>query len=85
MTTRELETIAGPRMSNDRHELILSPRCFVHGWAECSHTTANTRTAQQLIAGLRWIWLDYRQPKGRVAAYRPDGPVQLLSATGMDG
>jgi acetyltransferase-like isoleucine patch superfamily enzyme len=67
MTTREVQTIAGPGMSNDRYELILTPRCFVHGWTECSHSTANTRTAQQLIAGLRWIWLDYGRPK---AAWR---------------
>jgi len=42
MTTREVETIAGPGMCNDRYELILTPRCFVHGWTGCSHTRANT-------------------------------------------
>jgi len=67
MTTREVETIAGPGMSNDRYELILTTRCFVHGWTRCPHTTANRRVLQQLIAGLRWIWLDYGRPK---AAWR---------------
>src|SRR5262249_46621237 len=36
--------------------------CFAHGWDACRRTTANTRLIQQLIAGLRWIWLDYGRP-----------------------
>ena len=63
MTVREMKTIKGPWLSNDRHELILSPTCFVRGWDACPHTTANTRSTQQLIAGLRWIWLLYGEPR----------------------
>ena len=62
MSRREVKTVMGPWLSNDRYELILNPKCFVHGWGACPHTTANTRSAQQLIAGLRWIWLMYGQP-----------------------
>jgi hypothetical protein len=62
MTTREVKTIMGPWLSNDRYELILSPTCFVHGWDACPHKAANTRGTQQLIAGLRWIWLMYGKP-----------------------
>jgi hypothetical protein len=63
MTTEEVKNIMGPWLSNDRSELILNPTCFVHGWDACKHTTANTKTSQQLIAGLRWIWLMYGRPK----------------------
>lgn len=62
MTVGEMQTIQGPWMSNDRDELILSAACFVHGWDACPKVTANTRTTQQLIAGLRWIWLNYGSP-----------------------
>jgi hypothetical protein len=62
MSTRELRTIAGPWMSNDRFELILSPTCFVSGWVACANDTAHARTIQQLIAGMRWIWLNYGSP-----------------------
>jgi Peptidase family M23 len=62
MTTQEMKTIAGPWLSNDRNELILNPVCFVSGWDACPHTTANTRIVQQLIAGMRWIWLIYGRP-----------------------
>jgi hypothetical protein len=67
MTVQEMRTIAGPWLSNNRHELILRPRCFVHGWDACPHKTVNTRIVQQLIAGMRWIWLLYGSP---VAAWR---------------
>jgi Peptidase family M23 len=63
MTRREVQTIAGPWMSNDRDELILSPTCFARGWDACPETTANSRLVQQLIAGLRWIWLNDGRPK----------------------
>jgi Peptidase family M23 len=63
MTTREMKTIAGPWLSNDRDELILDPDCFASGWDACPKTTANTRLVQQLIAGLRWVWLNYRSPR----------------------
>jgi hypothetical protein len=64
MTVQEAKTIAGPWLSNDRYELILNPACFVSGWDACPHTTANTRIIQQLIAGMRWIWLIYGRPVG---------------------
>jgi Peptidase family M23 len=62
MTVQELKEIAGPWLSNDRNELILDQVCFVRGWDACRHTTANARIIQQLIAGLRWIWLNYGRP-----------------------
>jgi hypothetical protein len=67
MTVPEVESIAGPWMSANAHELILSPACFVAGWAACPKTASNERIVQQLIAGLRWIWLDYGRP---LAAWR---------------
>jgi hypothetical protein len=67
MTVQEMKMIAGPWLSNDRHELILNPTCFVHGWDACANTTANSRSVQQLIAGMRWIWLMYGSP---IAAWR---------------
>ena len=67
MTVPEVQSIAGPWMSATPHELILSPRCFVGGWAACPKTAPNERTVQQLIAGLRWIWIDYGTPS---AAWR---------------
>jgi peptidase M23-like protein len=63
MTVEEMKTIGGPWLSNDRNELILTPKCFVRGWDACPRKTANTKYSQQLIAGLRWIWLMYGRPK----------------------
>jgi Peptidase family M23 len=63
MTKREMQTIAGPWLSNDPDELILDPTCFALGWDGCPATTANTRLVQQLIAGLRWIWLNDGTPR----------------------
>jgi hypothetical protein len=67
MTVQEMKTIAGPWLSNDRHGRILSPTCFVHGWDACPDKTANSRIVQQLIAGMRWIWLVYGNP---ISAWR---------------
>jgi peptidase M23-like protein len=67
MTVQEMKAIAGPWLSNDRNELILDPVCFVQGWDACPHKAKNTRRNQQLIAGMRWIWLIYGRP---VAAWR---------------
>ena len=64
MTPAEVRTIMGPWLSNDRNELILNPKCFAHGWDACPHKTANTKIVQQLIAGMRWIWLMYGRPYG---------------------
>ena len=57
MTVREMAEIAGPSLGNDRDGLILQPACFVGGWDACRHTISNTRIVQQLVAGMRWIWM----------------------------
>src|SRR5439155_291009 len=62
MTVREMAEIAGPSLGNDRDGLILQPACFVGGWDACRHTISNTRMVQQLVAGMRWIWLVYGHP-----------------------
>jgi hypothetical protein len=62
MTREEVKDIMGPWLSNDRNELILSPTCFAQGWDACPNKSRNTKTTQQLIAGLRWIWLMYGRP-----------------------
>ena len=62
MTVREMAEIAGPSLGNDRNGLILQPTCFVGGWDACRHTISNTRMVQQLVAGMRWIWLVYGHP-----------------------
>ena len=63
MTVEELQTIEGPWMSNNPAEFKLSAPCFTGGWDKCPKTTANTRTIQQEIAALRWIWLNYGTPR----------------------
>jgi len=62
MTVREMAEIAGPSLGNDRKGLVLQPACFVGGWDVCRHTVSNTRIVQQLVAGMRWIWLVYGHP-----------------------
>jgi len=84
MSVREMQTIAGPWMSNDRYELILSPMCFVHGWARCRHDTANARTIQQLVAGLRWIWLNYGSPAAAWAQIVRTGRFSSYPRPGTD-
>jgi Peptidase family M23 len=63
MTVEELQTIQGPWMIKDRTGYHLSADCFVSGWDSCSHTAGNTATNQQIMAALRWIWLEYGTPK----------------------
>jgi hypothetical protein len=62
MTVEEMQTIFGAWMTRTRGAFRLSPACFVHGWDACAHDPGNTATAQQIIAGLRWIWLNYGGP-----------------------
>lgn len=62
MTTQELATMFGPWMTANRHAYRLSPSCFIRGWAACAHTSGNTMVVQQIITGLRWIWLNYGAP-----------------------
>jgi Peptidase family M23 len=67
MTVQEMETIEGTWMTARRDAFRLSPACFKWGWDACRHTIANTAWSQQLIAGLRWIWLNHGTPS---AAWR---------------
>jgi hypothetical protein len=46
MTKREVQTIAGPWLSNDRNELIPDADGFAHGWDVCRHRAENTRTVR---------------------------------------
>jgi Peptidase family M23 len=62
MTVEEMQTIFGPWMTGNRYAYRLSATCFVRGWVACPHTAGNAATIQQLIAGLRWIWLNYGSP-----------------------
>ncbi len=81
MTVPEMKTIAGPALGNDRDGLILSPVCFVRGWDACRHTTPNARIVQQLIAGMRWIWLVYGHPVTAWSHIVSDETLQLLSSS----
>jgi murein DD-endopeptidase MepM/ murein hydrolase activator NlpD len=63
MTVEEMQTIFGAWMTRTRDAFHLSAECFVHGWDACEHDPGNTATAQQIIAGLRWIWLNYGGPR----------------------
>ncbi len=67
MTAEEMQTIFGAWMTRTRGAFRLSQACFVRGWDACDHDAGNTATAQQLIAGLRWIWLNFGTPE---AAWR---------------
>jgi hypothetical protein len=62
MTTQELQTMFGPWMTANRHAYRLSRACFLRGWGACPHVAGNTLIVQQIIAGLRWIWLNYGTP-----------------------
>jgi hypothetical protein len=59
MTIEEMQTMAGPWMTANRYALRLSPTCFSQG---CARTGPRSRIVQQLIAGLRWIWLNHGNP-----------------------
>jgi hypothetical protein len=63
MTLQELAEIAGPWHLKDRYAFKLTAKCFVSGWSKCARTTANSKIVQQDIAGLRWMWLAYGNPK----------------------
>jgi hypothetical protein len=84
MTVQELKEIAGPWLSNDRDELILDPVCFVSGWDACPHTTANARIMQQLIAGMRWIWLNFGRPSAAWAHIVRTGRFTSYPRPGTD-
>jgi Membrane proteins related to metalloendopeptidases len=84
MTMEEMRTVAGPWMSNNPLEFKLSAPCFLAGWDRCVHTTANTRTVQQEIAGLRWIWLTYGTPKAAWAYIVRTARFNSLPRKGTD-
>jgi hypothetical protein len=63
MTVEEVEEIAGPWHLADRNGFRLSTKCFVWGWSKCERKDEYSRTTQQEIAGLRFIWLMYGTPK----------------------
>ena len=62
MTVEEMRTVFGRWMTADRDAFRLSPKCFKWGWEACPNTTGNSAWAQQIIAGLRWIWLNHGTP-----------------------
>lgn len=62
MTGRELATIAGPAEVSNPNAYTVSTKCLVWGWVKCPHRVANMRSVQQLIAALRFIWLNYGHP-----------------------
>jgi hypothetical protein len=84
MTTDEVLTIAGPWMIADRNGFRLTIRCFVHGWDSCPHTAGNTRITQQLISGLRWIWLQYGSPTAAWARIMATGRFNSSPRPGTD-
>jgi hypothetical protein len=67
MTVEEMQTVFGTWMTASRNAYRLSPACFVRGWAACPRVGGNTMVVQQIIAGLRWIWLNFGTPR---AAWR---------------
>lgn len=88
MTTQEMQTIYGRWMTASRDDAYLSSACFVRGWAACPHTALNTRPVQQIIAGLRWIWLVYGRPAtawrfivqtGRFTSYPRQGTDDVVT------
>jgi hypothetical protein len=90
MTADEVETIAGPWMTRKRDPFELSIPCFLHGWDACPNRTENTRQVQQIIAGLRWTWLQYGTPRAawqhivethRFNSYRRPGTDNVITRT----
>ena len=73
MTVEEVETIFGRWMTAERGAFELSTKCFKHGWDACPHATANSAWVQQIIAALRWIWLNYGTPTAALAHIKRTG------------
>jgi hypothetical protein len=84
MTTQELQTIYGRWMTATRNDAYLSPACFVAGWSACAHTPLNRRVAQQIIAGLRWIRLNYGRPAAAWAFIQRTGRFTSYPRQGTD-
>ena len=90
MTAEELSMVQGRWLTRVRPAFILQRACFVHGWEECPHQARYAARIQQLIAGLRWIWLTYGTPRaawehivrtGRFTSQLPPGVGQSATAT----
>ena len=84
MTTEEVETMFGPWMTRTRDDLWLDTRCFVKGWTACRHTVATTRSVQQIVAGLRWIWLLYGNPTAAWGHIERTGRFNSYPRTGTN-
>ncbi|HXJ64712.1 MAG TPA: M23 family metallopeptidase [Actinomycetota bacterium] len=84
MTVEEMQTIAGPWMIHDRTGYHLSADCFVSGWDACPHDPGNTATQQQIMAALRWIWLEYGTPKAAWARVQATGRFDSYPRPGGD-
>jgi murein DD-endopeptidase MepM/ murein hydrolase activator NlpD len=82
MTTQEVQTIAGPWMTANRFGLRLTPRCFARGWDACTNVAANADFIQQIIAGLRWIWLQYGNPTAAWSHIRRTGRFNAYPRSG---
>ena len=84
MTSRELQTVAGPAEVSNPKAFTVSTRCMVWGWDKCPHRVANARLVQQLIVGLRWIWLNYGHPRAAWINIRLSGRFNSYPRTGTD-
>ncbi len=84
MTTQEVQTIFGTWMTASRDAFVLTPKCFVHGWDGCPHRAANAAVMQQIIAGLRWIWLNYGTPTAAWGHIKRTGRFNSYPRPGTD-
>jgi len=85
MTAREVQTMFGPWMTATRSAFRLSTTCFVRGWKGCPHLAGNTSAVQQIIAGLRWIWLNYGGPRAAWRFIQRTGRFNSYPRQGADG
>jgi hypothetical protein len=84
MTSRELQTIAGPAETSNPKAFTVTTRCMVWGWERCPHKVANARPVQQLIVGLRWMWLNYGNSKATWDNIRRSGRFNSYPRPGTD-
>jgi Peptidase family M23 len=84
MTVAEMQTSFGPWMTATRSAFHLSSTCFVRGWAGCPHLAGNSSAVQQIIAGLRWIWLNYGTPLNAWRSIQRTGRFNSYPRQGTD-
>lgn len=84
MTLEEVDNLFGTWLTADRDAFRLTPRCFKHGWKACLNRTANSAWAQQIIAGLRWIWLNYGTPTAAWGHIKRTGRFTSYPRPGTD-